>query len=293
MSPPVRATGLRVLAVLLALTATGTILFWIDWFAGQHVATAKEACYLAFENAFPLADGLMELFMLLAAVGLWRVAPAGYLFGLLGAGGLLCLGALDTAYNVQHGKYAAIADPAMAFEAYINAHSFLMGGLTLIIAHRHRERLLAGSTGGRATEGETALPQASALLFLLYVGRVAMSWKSGLPWRFAAPEGGSCAGIFEATFPPAEAMTAIIALLAAVGFFASRPFGLTGGLTASGALGFLASMKALFLIQNAGPAFPATPGRMGFIAFLYGLALVSALAAWRARGRLLAPGSGI
>jgi len=288
MAPSSRPIGLRILAILLALTAVGTILFWIDWFTGHHVATAGEACYVAFENAFPLADGVMALFMLFAAVGLWRVAPAGYLFGLLGAGGLLCLGALDTSYNLQHGKYASIADPAMAFEAYINVHTFLMGALTIGLAHRHRERLLAGSTEEGATGGTTALLRTSAVVFLLYAARVCLAWKSGRPWNMVAPAGGSCVAVFEATFPLAEAIAAFSGLLVAPGLFLLRPFGLTWGLTASGAFAFLASMKTLFLIQNAGPAFPAAPGRIGWIVLLYALALISALAAWRARGLLLA-----
>ena len=288
MAAPSRPAGLTILAVLLALTSVGTILFWIDWFFGGHVATAGEACYVAFENAFPLADGVMVLFMLLAALGLWRVAPAGYLFGLLGAGGLLCLGGLDTSFNLQHGKYAAIADPAMAFEAYINVHSFLMGALTIVLVHRHRARLLVGSMPSGAAEGTTVLLRMSALVFILFFGRVAAAWGSAHPWTFTAPSGASCVAIFDATFPTAEALAALAALLAAAGFFLFRPFGLTFGLTASGALAFLASMKTLFLLQNAGPKLPPTPGRIGWLVFLYSFAIVSALAAWRARGRLLA-----
>jgi hypothetical protein len=290
MAAPSRPAGLTILAVLLALTSVGTVLFWIDWFFGGHVATAGEACYVAFENAFPLADGVMVLFMLLAALGLWRVAPAGYLFGLLGAGGLLCLGALDTSYNLQHGKYATIADPAMVFEAYINVHSFLMGVLTIVLVHRHRARLLAGSVAGEAREGTTALLHASALVFVLLFGRVAAVWAGARPWTFATPASASCAAIFAATFPPAEALAALAGLVAVAGFFLFRPFGLTSGLTASGALAFRASMKTLFLLENAGPKFPATPARIGWAAFLYAFAIVSALAAWRARGRLLAGG---
>jgi hypothetical protein len=244
---------------------------------------------MAFENAFPLADGVMALFMLMAALGLLRVSPAGYLFGLLGAGGLLCLGALDTSYNLQHGKYAAIADPAMAFEAYINVHSFLMGALTIGLVHRHRGRLLAGSTAGGSRDGTAAPLYASAVVFVLLFGRVAAGWAASRPWMFAASPDPSCAAIFEGTFPPAEAIAAFAGLVAAAGFFLRRPFGLTAGLTASGALAFLASMKTLFLIQNAGPGFPATPGRVGWAAFLYAFAMVSALSAWKARGRLLAP----
>jgi hypothetical protein len=239
---------------------------------------------VAFENAFQLADGVMALFMLLAALGLLRVSPAGYLFGLLGAGGLLCLGALDTSYNLQHGKYAAIADPAMAFEAYINVHTFLMGALTIGLAHRHRERLLAGRRGrpGRRRRRCTRRRSSSSS------SEAVAARAATRPWTFAAPPF-SCAAIFDATFPSAEAIAALAGLVAAAGFFLRRPFGLTFGLTASGALAFLASMRALFLVENTGPEFPATPGRVGWAAFLYTFAIVSALSAWKARGRLLAP----
>ena len=288
MAAPSRPAGLTILAVLLILTAVGTILFWIDWFADHHVATASEASYVAFENAFPLADGVMALFMLFAAAGLLRVAPAGYLFGLLAAGGLLCLGALDTSYNLQHGKYAHIADPAMAFEVYINVHSFLLGALTIGLVHRHRARLLAGSVEEGTAGGIAALMSASTLIFLVYFAHVAIAWAIARPWTFAAPAEPSIAAIFEATFPPAEAITALAGLIAAAGFFLGRPFGLTAGLVASGALAFLGSMKTLFLLKNAGAMFPVTPGRIGAPMFLYAFAIISALAAWRARGKLLA-----
>ena len=51
-------------------------------------------------------------------------------------------------------------------------------------------------------------------------------------------------------------------------------------------------MKALFLLQGAGPEFPAGAGRIGWIVFLYAFAIASALAAWRARDRLLAGETG-
>jgi len=44
---------------LLWLTAGVTVLYWVVFFTSGEVHSTEEECYLAFERAFPLADGWM------------------------------------------------------------------------------------------------------------------------------------------------------------------------------------------------------------------------------------------
>ena len=70
-----RSTGLTVTAVLMLLTAVGTLLFWVTFFAdleaqrGGYLASRCDA-WFAWEMSFPLADAWMAATAILGAVGL-------------------------------------------------------------------------------------------------------------------------------------------------------------------------------------------------------------------------------
>ena len=280
-----RPVGLTILAAVFFLTALGTVLFWIDWFFGGHVATAEEACYRAFENAFPLADGGMSLLLVIGAIGLLRLAPGGFLWSLLGAGGLLALASLDATYNIEHGKYARLGDPAMAFEAYINAHCYVLGLATLTLAWKHRGRLIERdhARGWKAGSEQTCpspLAVAAAVFFLNLI-RVALDWRSGLS------PGTSCEAVFENSFPLAEGLTALVGASAGIGILRRRAPGLAWSLIASGGLAFLASMWALFYLENAKWTAPDGASLALRVVVLYVAAAYTARAAWAHRGWLL------
>ena len=129
MSTP-RPRGLVAAITYLAVAAVGTTAYWIVFFTSGAVQVQRDAAYLAFEKAFPLADGWMAACAALAAVGLWRRRPWGLLFGLLAASSLVFLGCMDMLWNLNTGSYA-IASGAMTAEIVINVYC-LAGGLLLI-----------------------------------------------------------------------------------------------------------------------------------------------------------------
>jgi hypothetical protein len=111
---------LRFAIAFLALTAIGTTLYWIVFFTSGAVHVRNDATYIAFEQAFPLADAWMATCALLGAIGLWRRR----------SWGLLC-GLLDVLFNLNEGNYA-MASVAMNLEISINV-ALLAGGMLLIV----------------------------------------------------------------------------------------------------------------------------------------------------------------
>jgi len=132
-----RPPGLVAAVGYLAVAAVGTTAYWIVFFTSGAVQVQDDAAYLAFEKAFPLADGWMAACAALAAVGLWRGRPWGLLFGLLAASSLVFLGCMDILWNLNTGSYA-IASGAMTAEIVINV--FCLAGGVLLIPYLWRNR---------------------------------------------------------------------------------------------------------------------------------------------------------
>jgi hypothetical protein len=101
-----RPRGLVAAITYLAVAAVGTTAYWIVFFTSGAVQVQRDAAYLAFERAFPLADGWMAACAALAAVGLWRRRPWGLLFGLLAGSSLVFLGCMDVLWNLNAGSYS-------------------------------------------------------------------------------------------------------------------------------------------------------------------------------------------
>ena len=126
-----RPTGLTVTAVLMLLTAIGTILFWVTFFAdleaqrGGYLASQCDA-WFAWEMSFPLADGWMAATAVLGAVGLWRMRPTGLLFGLVSAGAMVFLGLMDVLFFLQNGLYLPL-NSEVAVELFIHIWTAAFG----------------------------------------------------------------------------------------------------------------------------------------------------------------------
>jgi len=139
----------RVHAALMGLAALGTAAYWLAYFGWGGVRTGKDAVYVAFENAFPLADAYMAACYLAAGAKLWRGRPGAVLLGIAGGSAMVFLGFLDVLFNLQHGKYADMT-PAMAVETAINAYCLSFGPYTILRLWRARHRFEAGFGGRRA-----------------------------------------------------------------------------------------------------------------------------------------------
>jgi len=126
-----RPTGLRVIAVLMLLTAVGTLLFWVTFFAdleaqrGGYLASQCDA-WFAWEMSFPLADAWMAVTAILGAVGLWRMRPTGLLFGLVSGGAMVFLGLMDVLFFLQNGLYLPLTGE-VAVELFIHIWTAALG----------------------------------------------------------------------------------------------------------------------------------------------------------------------
>ena len=132
--------ALRPRGLVAAIAYLGTTAYWIVFFTSGAVHVQDDAAYLAFENAFPLADGWMAACAALAAVGLWRGRPWGLLFGLLAASSLVFLGCMDVLWNLNAGSYG-IPSGAMTAEFVINVFCLAGGVLLILYLWRHRRSL--------------------------------------------------------------------------------------------------------------------------------------------------------
>ncbi len=90
------------------------ITFWTLWFAHRSaVASDTTVSYYDFENAFPMADGLLTAALLASAWSLWTGRATAVLFGLLGAGGGFYLFGMDLLFDIEHGIWGRGAGGAI------------------------------------------------------------------------------------------------------------------------------------------------------------------------------------
>ena len=124
-----------ILAVLLIITALGTIYYWADFYLrGGGIQVLKEEWYMKFEKAFLVADlwGISTC-SLIGAVGLLTEQPYGLFFSLLASGSMIFLALMDITFNVENKLYPLIATSnRMVFELGINLW-FLVLGISLIV----------------------------------------------------------------------------------------------------------------------------------------------------------------
>ncbi len=133
-------TSDRVHAILMLVVAAGTLAYWLAYFFSGAVQTGDDAVYTGFENAFPLADGYMTVAYVAAAWLLLRGRLLAVPVGIAAGSAMVFLGAMDTLFNLEHGKYADMT-PEMAVETVINVVCFAFGSITMVRLWRIRSRL--------------------------------------------------------------------------------------------------------------------------------------------------------
>jgi len=140
-----RPTVLTVTAVLMFLTAAGTLLFWVAFFAdleAQRVGTlaARSDAWFAWELSFPLADLWMAATAILGAVGLWRMRRTALLFGLVSTGAMVFLGLMDVLFFLENGLYLPMTGE-VALELFIHAWAVAFGLFAIRSVWKHRAAL--------------------------------------------------------------------------------------------------------------------------------------------------------
>ncbi len=133
--------ALRMVTVMLWISAGATVLYWVTFFTSGAVQSSSEAAYIAFERAFPAGDAWLAFAAVACASMLARRDSRALLWGLVAGSSFVYLGLLDTLYNLENGKYASI-DGAMAVEVIINLFSLSFGPFLIIYVWRHRRWLM-------------------------------------------------------------------------------------------------------------------------------------------------------
>ena len=134
----------RTRVIVLLCVASGVMAaYWVAWFAHRSlVASSTGTPYTWFENAFPAADGLLIVFMLLAARALHRRQPTALLWLLLGSGGGLYLFSMDVLYDLEHGIWGRGANGLV--ELGINIVTLAVATFLGRWSWQRRDALLAG-----------------------------------------------------------------------------------------------------------------------------------------------------
>lgn len=141
-----RPTGLNIIAVLMLLTAAGTVLYWVVFFADLDTqregtfATRSDA-WFAWELSFPLPDAWIAATSILGAVGLLRMRATGLLFGLVSGGALVFLGLIDTLFFFENGLYLPM-NGEVATQLLIQAWTVGFGLFSISAIWKHRNRLI-------------------------------------------------------------------------------------------------------------------------------------------------------
>jgi hypothetical protein len=125
----------KLIASLEIVTAIGFILFWLAFFTIGLAPERPPACYFAYEHSFPLPDGLLCILLIIAGVLIMKGRALGAKLSLMAAGGLIFLGLLDFAFNIQNGVYAA-STIDLVINAFINAWCVGFGLYTAIVIGR-------------------------------------------------------------------------------------------------------------------------------------------------------------
>lgn len=130
----------RLTAAVMDLAAVVTVGYWVDYFTKGRVRSSDDAAYVAFENAFPLADGYLALCLAAGSRALRRQQPSAVPWGIAAGSAMVYLAAMDTLYNLENGKYSD-RSPEMAVEAVINAATWTLGPWLIRRSWRSRTRL--------------------------------------------------------------------------------------------------------------------------------------------------------
>lgn len=133
--------GDRLHAMMMGAVAIGVVVYWVDYFTAGQVRSSDDAAYIAFENAFPAADGLMAATFAASAWHLVKGRALAVPLGIAAGGAMTFLGAMDSLWNLEHGSYLPMT-AEMAVETVINVISIVFGPWTVARLWRRRGDLV-------------------------------------------------------------------------------------------------------------------------------------------------------
>ena len=137
-------TSRRRMAALLVAASFVIIAYWVAWFLHRSlVASDTSVAYTWFEDAFPLADGLLASALILGARALVVGRPSVVLWLLMGSGGGMFLCSMDVLYDAEHGVWGHGANGVI--ELVINIATLAVSVGMARWTWRRRTALLSGS----------------------------------------------------------------------------------------------------------------------------------------------------
>jgi len=145
-----RPAAFTVVAVLMLLTAVGTLVYWIAFFADYEAQrdgylARRCNCWFLWERSFLAADAWTAALCVLGAIGLWRVRPAGLLYTLAASGSLVFLGLIDALFFLQNGLYWPL-NSDVAVELFIHVWTAVLGLSAVACVWPRRDHLLVFRT---------------------------------------------------------------------------------------------------------------------------------------------------
>jgi hypothetical protein len=124
--------GTKTLPYLLLSGAALNFLFWSLYYMQVIKLTdIEDGLVSSFESAFPVADFVMSIFLILAAVYMLRKRSAGGYFMTVSGSMLVYLAALDITFYVSNGYYSSIS-PAIIVPVCLNVVCLTGGTFALI-----------------------------------------------------------------------------------------------------------------------------------------------------------------
>ncbi len=130
-------TADRTHAVWMVIAALGTIAYWVTYFTSGATQVRTDDVYIAFENAFPLADGWMVLCFTLSAFFLWRGDRRAVLWGICAGSAMIFLGCMDLLFNIQQDHFSGAISAEMWAEIVIVVFCLSFGPFTIWRLWRH------------------------------------------------------------------------------------------------------------------------------------------------------------
>jgi hypothetical protein len=135
--------SVKAIRIMLVVAVIILVAYWTIWVTHRSwVASDTTVAYVAFENAFPLADGWLGLTAVLAFVALGRRSPTALLWLIAAGSAGLYLFGMDVLYDLQNDIYGKGAGGIV--EAAINLITLGFSLTALHWAWTRRDALLAG-----------------------------------------------------------------------------------------------------------------------------------------------------
>jgi hypothetical protein len=127
---PARPNGWKTAVGIQLFASVAAAAYWGVWYFGDHAALASQSSvtYLAFQNAFPLADAWLVFTCLAGCRALINRSLSALVWVLLAGSSSIYLGLIDITFNLENRVYLEAPASSLAVEVALNLLSLGLGG---------------------------------------------------------------------------------------------------------------------------------------------------------------------